>query len=534
MDEPNLPSLGLGFEFEWWEAALYDDLADKDYPFKGYRKFKTTGTIHTGEKPDDEVLTGNYDDHNPAPDGWNPNKFRMPPKEVVNEMLGSLRKTIADALISEPAAMVSDLDKEHPGVVQLENGVSSAFTKYTAHRDDGRERNLAEKPRHWRKDTHVFERIFYFVALEMRTKVFTEANKKEGDQMRKELGLILKEIPKNHNVSVNAGNDALYINEKSSLPQPGEARAGMHIHVSAAGVFDTVTEKTDANIMGKRIIASKKLLTLYWLVEPDIMKLHASWRSRDSRYAGLLRRHSNLAFSLSKWVTSDTAIEPHWGYEAEEAENKKNHHYNEVNFDNDQGQWSQNDLGPVGEKVKAVVQLRGDNAEQQRTQRAIEKIWMCKNMDQLVWLCSSHFGNRRGAISLNQLLATDSQYKGGGVREAAQRLGTVEFRAMQGSFNYDAVVAWSEVVMQMTEPCVTQNNDGGFVDFVARVLEAPESGDPVKAFMKRLGFDENHHAYKFYNQNLQKDVFDEEAKPRFDRNSIPNVFVGQKGWCIGS
>ncbi|KAK8848411.1 hypothetical protein PGQ11_014891 [Apiospora arundinis] len=535
------PTLGLGFEFEWWEAALYDDLEDKDYPFKGKRAFEKTGTNTTDSVrkintkcEHGEILTGNYDENNPAPDCWNPNEGRMPSKDVVDRMLGKLRVTVQDALVLEKRELVSALSVEHPKVDNLVDGVSSAFTKYTAHRDEGRERNLADNPKTWRKDTHVFEQVFYFVALELRTRVYTEANKEDhGNEMRDELKRILDAIPRKHNVSVNAGNAATYRLPDQSV-KSGEARAGMHIHVSATGVFDTETQgrTNKVGIMEKRILASKKLLTLYWLIEPNISKLHASWRSADPRYAGLLRRHSNLAFlNLTKNPKDNDNCE-HWGQHDEEEKLRKEgrYFYDEAKFEA-QGKLYLKDLDSEAQQMYTAVMeqvSRSGGSDYERNMSAIDRIWMCKNMDQLVWLCSSRFGNRRAALSLNQLLPSDSKYQGGGVRKADQRLGTVEFRAMQGSFNYEAVIAWSDVVMRITEVCVTQSTSV-FTDTVERLLQAPKpGGDPVKTFIERLDFPKEHRAYKFYNDRLQKEVFDKEANPRSGKSPTLNVFVERK------
>ncbi|KAK8075979.1 TBC1 domain protein [Apiospora phragmitis] len=542
MAPADLPALNVGFEFECWIATIYIDVERGDYPYKGERVFVLTGTNSTGSEvsvetrtSDGEILTDGYNKWNPAPDDWNPNEDRMPTEAVVQGMQNSFLTTVANVVGSEK---VSNLNTEHPNVGDLVDGVSRAFRQHTAHRDDGRERNLSSKT--WRKDTHVYEGKLYFVAFEWRTRVYVRANKEGGKVMREELRVILKRIPEEHNVSINAGNDCFYelppsIKTKHSV-QPGEARAGIHIHVSAEGVFDTPTQgltveehrEQREEIMKKRILASKKLITLYWLVEPNICKLHASWRSKDPRYAGLLRHHSNLAFYLLDQEQKDNSPYKHWEHDKEENQNKAKGHYNKGNFDT-HGKIAEEDLDSEAKTMydAVIAKLPGESEDRKLERKTIKTIWSCTNMDQLVWLCASYFGNRRAALSLNQLLpAYGSIYNGGGLREPAQRLGTVEFRAMQGSFDPEAVIAWSDVVMRLTEPCVTEGTDA-FVNFVNRVMEAPEPGDTVKAFIKRLGFDEESRPYKFYSDGLQARL-DIEAMPRIGGDSTPNVLVPRK------
>lgn len=531
MTSPNPPLLGLGFEFEWWEATLYDDLKEEDYPYKGDRDFVLAGKkSHDGKKQATKKPDGGFREGVPAPTDWNPNEGRMPDDTVVQGMLNQLRETVAKALGKE--SLVSNLKDEHPVVGPLVDGVSSAFTKYTAHRDKGRERNLSDNT--WRKDSHVCEDWLYFVALELRTRVYTQANQGGGgEQMRKELEAVLNLIPKRHHVSINAGNDAFYklspeFSKGHNKTQPGEARAGTHIHVSVEGIFDTATQRMTKNghprceeIKDIRMLASKKILTLYWLVEPEIRKLHASWRSEDARYSGLLRHHSNLAFHLRSVTQEEQAQYEHWEHEAEKKAKNQPKFYDHERF-KEQGAYGPHDLGPEAKRVYDAVMARLQDA---RDREAIEKIWMCKEMDQLVWLCTSYFSNRRAALSLNQLVETNSNYEGGGLREPKQRLGTVEYRAMQGSFDPEAVIAWSDVVMKMTEACVTRGPDV-FVDFVDRLMQPPERGDTVRAFIQRLGFDGQSRPYKFYSDKLQERL-DREARPRFDKESYrrPHVFV---------
>lgn len=541
MAQPEPPVLSLGFEFEFWIPLLFNDLKNKQHPLKSDgRKLFLTGT----ESANGEAWSGKpwvYDRDNPAHANWRPNTHRVPTKESENVMLDGIRKLLRKAVTPQGADLVSDLNIERTELGPLLNGVHDLYQRYTVYADRGL---VADKQLGgYRKDSQVYVGQYYFDAVEVRTPAFTEANNGNYRNMCGQIESVLTAITQTYPVSINAGADVWYEppdyikTEEKALR--AESRCGTHIHVGAAGVLEYLEVPKDPKnpspkelaalneSMSKRIFAAKKIVTLYWLVEPQIQWLHASWRSEDSRYSGLLREHTNLASYLAP---SERKQELHPYHKHEEANNKASNHYDKKKFDEElQGQSKSRQLSAaelkqhegLAEMLSGVIRLKGGT---QKDQDAIAIIWKTRNMDQLAWLVSNFFGNRRGSLCLHQLLPWDSDFRGGGVRKEMQRIGTVEYRFMQASLDADAVLAWADVVMKMTEGCVTGGTDD-FMDFIRRVVprHLGEPPDP-KAFVKRLGLKEGSRPYKFYDKDTQR-RFDEDANPRIVKNGVANILV---------
>ncbi|KAK7960397.1 hypothetical protein PG988_011611 [Apiospora saccharicola] len=265
--------------------------------------------------------------------------------------------------------------------------------------------------------------------------------------------------------------------------------------------------------MAPRILAAKKLLTLYWLVEPNLQELHASWRSEDARYSGLLRTHSNLAFYPQ--VKEKAGVKQpvqHWFHETDDRLQKEGSY--------EKAFYNLKDFNGVSEKPSdtSIVQILRKTLGTRVTEHswaAIDTIWKTANMDQLAWLASSYFGNRRSSLNLHQLLPPGNKFSGGSVRKSDQRTGTMEFRLMQGSFDVNAIAAWTDVVLQLTEACVT-GDQARYVEFVGRAVGNPDqkmTGDKTKAFIERLGLDKGSYAYKFYHDGRRAEL-DRQADPR--------------------
>ncbi|KAK8022764.1 hypothetical protein PG993_013531 [Apiospora rasikravindrae] len=423
----------------------------------------------------------------------------------------------------------------------LKQGVNELYQKYTVYADRGL---VADKePSPYRRDSQIYGGIYYFNAVEMRTPAFRSANNEGYETMCEQIRSVLTAFAWSFAASTNATSFVWYqppekIKSKAKA-LCAESRCGIHIHVGAKGVLEYLEAPEDperptpafqralSTTMSKRIFAAKKILTIYWLLEPEIQQLHASWRSKDSRYSGLLREHTNLAYYFSLKEDEDKSLHPY--HEYEEERNKAANHYDKAKFDKElEGvsnthQISANELEQHGKLAAMVLDKIETKNGTDADRKATATIWKARSMDQLAWLASNHFGNRRGSLCLHQLLPWNSDFAGGGVREPKQRIGTVEYRYMQASLDPDAVIAWADVVMRMTEVCTTGETTD-FVDFIQQaVAHAGEPGDP-KEFVKRLGLEEYSQAYRFYDKDTQR-RFDEEANPRIMKDGVAQVLV---------
>ncbi|KAK7909020.1 hypothetical protein PG985_014898 [Apiospora marii] len=419
--------------------------------------------------------------------------------------------------------VISEVSQEHPEL--------AVHQKHNVVRERGIEQNferLLKGPKGFdlkkhlsRLDSQVLRDMAYFVGFEYRPMIYKNVRAIYED-IWGELRPVVSALTQGFPISVNAGNN-VYFWLPEDVPgkqrvQQGEARSGLHIHVGADGVFEHLDPGLKAEELGakmvQRVLAIKKLLTLYWLVEPNLQTLHASWRSEDARYSGLLRVHSNLAFYPQ--VREKAGVKQpvqHWHHEEEDRlidGGYKTAFYNLDTFNAASDKLTDTPIVEILRKKLGARMTDHDRA-------AIETIWETTNMDQLAWLASSYFGNRRSSLNLHQLLPPRCQFAGGSVREEEKRTGTVEFRLMQGSFDIDAIAAWTDVVLQLTEACITDDQDR-FVDFVDRAVTGPDqaaaaAGDKTKAFIKRLGLEEASYAYKFYHDGRQADL-DKQANPR--------------------
>ncbi|KAK8109225.1 hypothetical protein PG984_015026 [Apiospora sp. TS-2023a] len=520
MPSPPLPSLSLGFEFEGWLVTQYKDI---DGPVQGRDDLPSSET----ESLKGQIAKTNFDKNNPAPFDWNPNKGRMPSVPTGNKLLTDVLNVVTGALktskLKDSVLAGSEVSEEHPDL--------TVHKKYNIVRERGTEQNLEGevdfKKNPSRRDSQVLDQQCYFIGFEFRPRIYEDVRDKY-QSIWDELGSVLKELTKRFPISVNAGND-VWFRLPDSIPSEtrvvrGESRSGLHIHVGAKGVFEhlepSLRQKPQVlkAEMVPRILAIKKLLTLYWLVEPNLKTLHASWRSEDARYSGLLRTHSNLAFHpdvKKEAKVGETPIQ-HWFHEKEKIlllHQKPFYSLEDFNKTND---------GPSDKSIIGRLRAKLGDRVTKHGWAAIEIIWSTTNMDQLAWLASSYFGNRRSSLNLHQLLPPGTRFDGGSVRVEEKRTGTLEFRLMQGSFDTDAIAAWTDVVLKMTEVCLAESQDA-FVNFVDGVVEKPGhvvSGDKTKAFIERLGLDEKSYAYKFYSDERQGKL-DLEADPRH------HIFVPQ-------
>ncbi|KAK7937267.1 uncharacterized protein PG986_014135 [Apiospora aurea] len=532
----------MGYEFEAWIPCLFNDLKDEYHPLQNDgREFFPTGTLSTNGEPRTEA-PWKYDEDNAAGPDWMPNTDRVPTPESENGMLDALRKLFRKVLASKGPDLVSDLSMERVDLGPLKQGVNELYQQYTVYADRGL---VADKdPSPYRRDSQVYVGYYYFNAVEVRTPAFSKANKHNYQTMCGQIESILTALTRTYPVSINAGADVWYkppakrISTAKALR--AESRCGTHIHVGAEGVLEYLEAPEDPEnptpafqaalgiTMSKRIFAAKKTLTLYWLIEPDIQQLHASWRSKDMRYSGLLREHTNLAYYFSLKKDEEKPLHPYHRYEEEK--NLAANHYDKAKFDKELEGVSKTHQIPASEleqheKLAARVlnKLTKTKSGTAGDREAIATIWKARSMDQLAWLCSNHFSNRRGSLCLHQLLPWNSDFAGGAVREAKRRIGTVEYRYMQASLDPEAVLAWADVVMKMTEPCVT-GGTADFVEFLSQAVARPgEPGGP-KAFVRRLGLAEDSRPYRFYDENTQR-RFDEEADPRIMKDGVANILV---------
>ncbi|KAK8091513.1 hypothetical protein PG997_001874 [Apiospora hydei] len=474
MPPQRAPILSIGYEFEAWIPCLFNDLKDEYHPLQNDgREFFPTGTVSTNGEPRTQE-PWKYDEDNAAEPDWMPNTGRVPTQESENGMLDALRKLFRNVLASKGPDLVSDLNMERVDLGPLKQGVNELYQQYTVYADRGL---VADKePSAYRRDSQVYVGYYYFNAVEVRTPAFSKANKGNHQTMCGQIESILTALTRTYPVSINAGADVWYkppAKRKSTAKAlRAESRCGTHIHVGAEGVLEYLEAPEDPEspspafqaalsmTMSKRIFAAKKILTLYWLIEPEIQQLHASWRSKDMRYSGLLREHTNLAYYFSLKKDEEKPLHPYHKYEEEK--NLAANHYDKAKFDKELEGISKTHQIPASEleqheKLAARVlnKLTKTKSGTAGDREAIATIWKARSMDQLAWLCSNHFGNRRGSLCLHQLLPWNSDFAGGAVREPKRRIGTVEYRYMQASLDPEAVLAWADVVIKMTEPCVT-------------------------------------------------------------------------------
>ncbi|KAI1645343.1 uncharacterized protein F4817DRAFT_343683 [Daldinia loculata] len=270
------------------------------------------------------------------------------------------------------------------------------------------------------------------------------------DIMKSDFDSTCRTLRANYLVSVNAGKDS----------GPASSRCGTHIHWGLSGAeYDLITVK--------------RILTLMWVVEENLMGLHASWRQLANKYAALLQTGTNMATDnapkLPSWI--EDLGKGIWVYEME-----------------------QNVPPSVRESLH-------------RDKPKVQWLWRAETVEDLAMLVGEPNKSRRASIGLMELLPATSNFPG---KVRRSQLNTIEFRHMQGSLHPTLVAAWIEVTAAIMQPCVdlSPNQFRDLLNDVAIYLSSENS--TVQGLLNKLGV--SREACGLFEEYDQRRL-DEEADP---------------------
>ncbi|KAI1494796.1 hypothetical protein F5X96DRAFT_693210 [Biscogniauxia mediterranea] len=255
-----------------------------------------------------------------------------------------------------------------------------------------------------------------------------------------DLMAICKILRSKYMISVNAGKDS----------HIGSSRCGIHIHWGLSG-------------QQYKLLHVKRLLTLMWMTEDDLMGLHATWRQQ-----------TNMALykadALPRWLDDvDLGAPASWRDEME-----------------------LNVPRPIWES------LHQNNPK-------IQWLWRTEEVEDLAKLIGEGNMSRKAAIAITELLPAGSKFSGK-VRKSC--LNTIEFRHMQGSLCPELIAAWIEVTGKMVEICVRYSAED-FTNFLEKVrVCAVDKEWSAYSLLEILGVEEGvNGVFKEHNQER----LDEEA-----------------------
>lgn len=197
-------------------------------------------------------------------------------------------------------------------------------------------------------------------AIEIRTEVYSEL-----DLLSNALGEFCPEFTNNYRVSVKCGR--------------GDARTAVHVHIG------------NPNGDGFTMVQAKRLITLMWIYELAIMRLHAPYKSNHIRYCSLLRKHSFLA----GWVDGGAPVPPN--------EPPEDPQISQADYEIDPEKFKKGLNAHLEREIKPEEVLDVFNANipsELRLDKALRFIWYAARMDLLVGLTASLFGRRRPGCSL--------------------------------------------------------------------------------------------------------------------------------------
>lgn len=190
------------------------------------------------------------------------------------------------------------------------------------------------------------------------------------DKLYKHLAQLLYILAKKYRVTVKGGK--------------GDKRPDVHIHIGNPGTFEL-----------KQL---KRVVTLFWIYEPAIMSLHASWRSDYIRYGSLLRKHTFLALFANTKVPV-----PH------DPKKQGTLTANGFKFDlsTEDGLKAQAEFNAnIPTLLREQDEDKGSNQkknlkddETPKEKEALGYIWAAADNDYLAGLTASRFGLRRPALS---------------------------------------------------------------------------------------------------------------------------------------
>ncbi|KAI2778935.1 hypothetical protein F4815DRAFT_218516 [Daldinia loculata] len=270
------------------------------------------------------------------------------------------------------------------------------------------------------------------------------------DIMKSDFDSTCRTLRANYLVSVNAGKDS----------GSASSRCGTHIHWGLSGAeYDLITVK--------------RILTLMWVVEENLMGLHASWRQLANKYAALLQTGTNMATDnapkLPSWI--DDLGKGIWVYEME-----------------------QNVPPSVRESLH-------------RDKPKVQWLWRAETVEDLAMLVGEPNKSRRASIGLMELLPATSNFPG---KVRRSQLNTIEFRHMQGSLHPTLVATWIEVTAAIMQPCVdlSPNQFRDLLNDVAIYLSSENSN--VQGLLNKLGV--SREACGLFQEYDQRRL-DEEADP---------------------
>ncbi|KAI1505458.1 hypothetical protein F5X99DRAFT_429696 [Biscogniauxia marginata] len=211
-----------------------------------------------------------------------------------------------------------------------------------------------------------------------------------------DLATICKTLRSKYIISVNAGRES----------ETDSSRCATHVHWGLSG-------------QPYELLHIKRLLTLLWVAEEELMGLHATCRQSMSKYAALLRKQTNMAMdktgALPGWFNNiDTGTSASWREEME----------------------------------MHVPRLVWESLH--RGKPKVQWLWRADGVEDLARLVGESKASRKAAVGITELLPANFKFVG---KVRKSRLNTVEFRHMQGSLCPELVVAWIEVTGKIVEIC---------------------------------------------------------------------------------
>ncbi|KAI5860020.1 hypothetical protein GGS23DRAFT_259063 [Durotheca rogersii] len=286
---------------------------------------------------------------------------------------------------------------------------------------------------------------------------------RDFDIAKSDLDTVCKVLRANYAVSINVGKDTA---DRSS-------RCATHVHWGISGAeYDLVTVK--------------RILTLMWVAEEKLMRLHATWRQDATKYAALLQKGTNMA-------TACPLTCPDWT-------NKPG-----------TGNWVREMDQNVPPKVQRSLH---------REQPKIRWLWRAETVSDLASLVGEVTKLRRASVAITELLPATSNFIG---KVRRSQLNTIEFRHMQGSLNPTLIAAWIEVTAEIMCRCI-ESPPEDFSSFMTDVADcvADENGTEQELLSKLGVRREACLIFRDFNQQQ----LDEEANPMISR-FLPDPYDGR-------
>ncbi|KAI1389941.1 uncharacterized protein F4822DRAFT_443001 [Hypoxylon trugodes] len=246
---------------------------------------------------------------------------------------------------------------------------------------------------------------YSWFSIEIKSKVYEELSALE-DGLKK----VCERIRSRFLVSVNCGR-------KHNM-------SSVHVHVGRTGYWNPNYEPFN-------LVSAKKAATIMYLLEPALMEMHASWKSKNYRYAALLRGYTHLGELCTPSIDVNS---PDLPIDAEM--NPEDTAYEPNDFDLSRAQLGNMQL------------CLGMGMPPGRHKSSTELIWGANGLTQLAWLLSCREGSRRGALALHGLITTRKDVI------KSRRLNTIEFRHMQGSLDVIDIMNWVRIVGKIMDKSV--------------------------------------------------------------------------------